>query len=167
MCEWGDTSDLLGESPQKERTWAQLLKLMLLKSANTTGHDGLSLCSSWGSIFREHPYQWSWSKRSGLVLLIYDAFSHWFYSKTWLFATLWTIACQAPLSIGFSRQEYWSGLPYPPPGDLPDPGVEPTSLMSSALAGGFFTTSTNLGSPITIYRASLAHWLITRYGLNV
>ena len=57
-------------------------------------------------------------------------------------ATLWTIAYQAPLSMGFSRQEYWSGLPCPPPGDLPDPGIEPMSLMSPALAGEFFNTST-------------------------
>ena len=49
---------------------------------------------------------------------------------------------QAPLSVGFSRQEYWSGLPCPPPGDLPDPGIEPMSLMLPAMAGGFFTTST-------------------------
>ena len=42
-------------------------------------------------------------------------------------ATPWTIACQAPLSMGFSRQEYWSGLPFPSPGDLPDPGIEPGS----------------------------------------
>ena len=42
----------------------------------------------------------------------------------------WTVACQAPLSMGFSRQEYWSGLPCPPPGDLPNPGTEPRSLMS-------------------------------------
>ena len=48
---------------------------------------------------------------------------------------------QAPLSMGFSRQEYWSGLPCPPPGDLPDPGTEPASLMPPALAGGFFTSS--------------------------
>ena len=48
---------------------------------------------------------------------------------------------QAPLSMGFSRQEYRSGLPCPPPGDLPDPGIKPTSLMSPALASGFFTTS--------------------------
>ena len=54
-----------------------------------------------------------------------------------LFAPLWTIACQAPPSVGFSRQEYWSGFPRPPPGDLPNP-----SLGSPALAGGFFTTST-------------------------
>ena len=59
-----------------------------------------------------------------------------------LFATLWTVARQAPLSMGFPRQENWNGLPFPPPGDLPDPGIEPVSLMSPALAGGFFTTST-------------------------
>ena len=57
------------------------------------------------------------------------------------FATPWTIAHQAPLSMGFSRQEYWSGLPCPPTGDFPNPGIKPTSLMSPALAGDFFTTS--------------------------
>ena len=62
-------------------------------------------------------------------------------SQVQLFATLWTIACQAPLSKRFSRQEYWYGLQSPPPGDLPDQGIEPTSLMSPALAGSFFTTS--------------------------
>ena len=62
-------------------------------------------------------------------------------SHVQLFVTPWTVACQASLSMKFSRQEYWSGVPCPPPRDLPDPGVEPTSLMSSALAGGFFTTA--------------------------
>ena len=57
-----------------------------------------------------------------------------------LLAIPWTVACQAPLSAGFSRQEYWSGLPVPPPGDLPHPGIEPRSLVSPSLAGGFFTT---------------------------
>ena len=51
--------------------------------------------------------------------------------------TLWAVAHQAPLSVGFPRQQYWSGLPFSPPGDLPNPGIEPGSL---ALAGGFFTT---------------------------
>ena len=54
---------------------------------------------------------------------------------------LWTVACQAPLSMGFSRQEYCSGLPHPPPGYLPDPGMETASLASPALAGRFFITS--------------------------
>ena len=64
------------------------------------------------------------------------------FSHIRLLVTLWTIACQAPLSIGFSRQEYWSRLPCPPQGDLPDPGIKPTSFTSPALADGFFTTST-------------------------
>ena len=59
-------------------------------------------------------------------------------SHVQLFATLWTVAHQASLSIGFSRQEYCSGLPCPPPGDLPNLGIEP---VSPALAGTFFTTS--------------------------
>ena len=56
-------------------------------------------------------------------------------------ATLWAVACQAALPMGFYKQEYWSGLLCPPPGDLPDPGIEPLSLTSPALAGEFFTTS--------------------------
>ena len=63
------------------------------------------------------------------------------FSRVQLFTTLWTIAHQASLSMGFSRREYWSGLLCPPPGDLPDPGIEPASLISSVLVGGFFTTS--------------------------
>ena len=57
------------------------------------------------------------------------------FSHVLLFVTLWTVARQAPLSMGFSRQESWSGLTCPPPGDLPDPGVKLTSLMSSVLEG--------------------------------
>ena len=64
--------------------------------------------------------------------------------------TPWTVDYQTPLSVGFSRQEYWSGLPCPPPGDLPNPGIEPTSLMSPSLAGGFFTASTTWEALIAI-----------------
>ena len=71
-----------------------------------------------------------------LILLCVCALSH-----VQLFATPWTVARQAPLSVGFSSQEYWNGLWGPPPGDLPDPGIEPASLMSPELAGGFFTSS--------------------------
>ena len=56
--------------------------------------------------------------------------------------TPWTVAHQAPLSMGFSRQEYWSGVPLPSPGDLSDPGIEPSSLMPLALAGRLFTVRT-------------------------
>ena len=66
------------------------------------------------------------------------------FNQVWFFAILWTVAHQAPLSMGFPRQEYWSGLPCPPPGDLPDPGIiEPRSFMSPALKDRLFTTSAN------------------------
>ena len=64
--------------------------------------------------------------------------------------TPWTVACQAPLNLGFPRQEYWSGLPFPSPGDLPDPGIKPAS---PAMADGFFTTELS-GKPKEAGRAS-------------
>ena len=67
------------------------------------------------------------------------------FSHVWLLVVPWTVACQAPQFMGFSRQEYWSGFPCPSPEDLSDPGIEPLSLASPALAGGFFTTSTTCG----------------------
>ena len=63
-----------------------------------------------------------------------------------LFVTPWTVAHQAPLSMGFSRQEYWNGLPFPLPGDLPNPGIEPSSPVALALPNGCFTTEP-LGKP--------------------
>ena len=62
------------------------------------------------------------------------------FSRVRLFVTPWIVAHQAPLSMGFSRQECWSEFSRPPPGDLPDPGMEPASLMSPASAGGFLST---------------------------
>ena len=59
-------------------------------------------------------------------------------------ATLWTVICQAPLSMGFSRQEYYSRLPFPPPGDLPDPGIEPASPVSPALRADSLSAETSL-----------------------
>ena len=70
------------------------------------------------------------------------------FSHVRLFAILWAIAHQSPLSVEFSRQEYCSGLPCSPPRDLPNPEVEPKSLMSPALAGGFLTTDTIWKTPI-------------------
>ena len=66
------------------------------------------------------------------------------------FATPWTIARQAPLSMGFPKQEYWNGLLFPSPGDLPNPGIEPESPVSPALADGVFTTEP-LGKPMAEY----------------
>ena len=73
------------------------------------------------------------------------------FSWVQLFATPWTLTCQVPLSMGFSRHTYWHGLPFPPLGVLPDSGIKPMSLTSPALAGGFFTASEHhLGSRITM-----------------
>ena len=74
------------------------------------------------------------------------------FSCVWFFATLWTVACQAPLSMAFSRQEYWRGLPWPLPGDLPYPGIEPVCpalLVVSCIAGRFFNNWANREYSIT------------------
>ena len=89
------------------------------------------------------------------------------FSHVWLCATQWTVALQAPLSMGFSRQEYWSGLPCPPPGDLPDSGIKPTCLTSLALAGRFFTTSTTWETFLTQgSNSGLPHCRQTLYPLS-
>ena len=77
------------------------------------------------------------------------------FSCVWLFVTPWTVACQAPLPMGFTRRAYWSGLPCPHPGDLPDPGIEPMSLVSPAVANKFFTT-TPPGKPLSQNAAAAA-----------
>ena len=72
------------------------------------------------------------------MMTLDNVLSH--FTHVQLFVTQWTVAYQAPVTMGFSRPEYWSGVPFPTPGALPNPGIEPVSLMSPALAGGFFTT---------------------------
>ena len=80
------------------------------------------------------------------------------FSHVQLFSTLWTIVRQAPLSMGFSRKEYLSGLPCSSPGDLPHPGIKPGSLTSPALAGGFFTTSITWKAPWSFPPKELIIW---------
>ena len=82
-----------------------------------------------------------------------------YFSHVWLFETPWTIACQALLCMEFSRQEYWTELPFPFPGDLLDPGIEPMSLMSTASAGGFFITSATLEAPFPLVTTNLGLYL--------
>ena len=86
------------------------------------------------------------------------ALSH--FSRVWLFVTpwTWTVARQAPLSMGFSGQEYWSGVPCPPPGDLPDPGIEPASPVSPALQVDSLPLS-HWGSPQMLYW-QYNHWAL-------
>ena len=96
----------------------------------------------------DHPHQSQVSGASGVLWLLHlllppvcvsvsSVVSN--FATPW---TPWTVAPQAPLSMGFSKQEYWSGLSCPPPGDLPHPRTELSSLMSLALVGGFFTSNT-------------------------
>ena len=77
-----------------------------------------------------------------------------YFSHIQLFVTLWTVAYQASLPMGFSRQEYWSGLPSSPPGDLPHPGSTSKSLTAPALAGWFFTISVSCEAPVLAYHSS-------------
>ena len=91
------------------------------------------------------------------------------FSRVQLFVTLWVVACQFPLSMGFSKQKYWSRLPIPLPGDLPDPGIKAMSPMSPALAGGSFTTS-GLGRRVIFFPDSFGHgdflvWLCVPLGI--
>ena len=100
---------------------------------------------------QEHSYpqalsqDWEGCFWSGMVMTleeyVYVCMRAKSLSCVWLFAVPWTVAHQVLLSMGFSRQEYWSGLPFASPEDLPNPGIKPSSLTSPALAGGFFTTS--------------------------
>ena len=78
----------------------------------------------------------------------------------------WTIACQAPLSMEFSRQEYWTGLPFPTPGDLPNPGTKPTYLVCPALASGFFTTWEASKSPSVQFSRSVVYDSLQPHGLQ-
>ena len=90
---------------------------------------------SWG-----HPIWHSWHSVDLYFVLCVRVCMLSCFSHVQLFVTLWIVAHQAPLFMGFCRQEYWSGLTFLPPGSLPDPGIKPVSLASTALADEFFTT---------------------------
>ena len=95
------------------------------------------------------PVSWDWrftgpSLCSSVCVL--SQFSH-----VRLFVTVWTVAHQAPLSMGFSKQEYWNGLPCLPLGNLSDPGIKPVSLVSPASASGFFTNSATWEAPFSAF----------------
>ena len=88
-----------------------------------------------------------------------------YFSRVWLFASLWMVARQAPLSMRFSRQEYWSGLPFPSPEDLLNPWIEPwgvefQSLTCPALAGGFVSTSTAWETLVSVYMYSYCRYYV-------
>ena len=92
----------------------------------------------WATVHGVTKSQTRLSDFTSLAILLLLLLSH--FSRVQLFVTPWTIACTAPFSIGFSQQEYWSGLPFPSSWFLPKPGIEPASSASPALADGFFPT---------------------------
>ena len=84
------------------------------------------------------------------------------FSRKWLFATSWTLACQAPLSMGFCRQKCWAGSSFPSPGDLPNPGIEHKSPVSPALAGVFLTNGASWEARMcTVSISTHAHGVIS------
>ena len=115
-------------------SWS-LLKLISIESVMPSNH--LILCRPLLLLPSIFPSIRVFSKESVLHIRHAKSLNH-----VRLFETLWTVARQAPLSMRLSTQEYWSGLPFPPPGDLPNPGIKLVSLTSPALAGRFYTTST-------------------------
>ena len=92
-------------------------------------------------------YPWKGQYSTDIRILTILNCVTWLLSCVWLFATLWTVVCQAPLSLEFSRQNYWSGLPFPSARDVLNPGIKPESSVSPALASGFSTTD----PPGTLY----------------
>ena len=106
-------------SPEAVPSLVPCIIKVLLATKNGNAHwGGKEQC--WPSLSFHSTYTiWNWSEVKS-------------FSRGWLFATPWTVAYQAPPSLGFSRQEYWSGLPFPSPGDLPNPEIEPRSPVSQA-----------------------------------
>ena len=105
------------------------------------------------SALLEHIFYWVKTEISSKQISKFNMFGDYVnmhvhsLSRVQLFVTSWTVAPQAPLFMGFPRQEYWNGLPFPSPRDLPDPGIEPVSPASPMLAGRFFTTEPR-GKPV-------------------
>ena len=117
-------------------------KCELLFSSYTHHSHLVSDISGWGPPFYTHPSVPNPSTQSHCHLRERVKTNACSVTLSCLTVTPWTAAHQDPLSMGFLRQEYWNGLPFPPPGDLPNSGTEPTSLASPALAGGFLPTVT-------------------------
>ena len=122
------------QGPGARRCWCQNCGL---SARHWIGAASPKVCcckDSW-----ENGYSLLWDQKTLQITMYVCVLSR--LSCVWLFETLWMVAHQASLSMGFSRQEYWNGWPCSSRGDLPDPGIEPTSLMSLALVGRFFPTS--------------------------
>ena len=119
----------LGDHQQVSAVLTFLFSCVELRVLETLDQGTVTFCVSWVPLTSEENGGSFWR----MCACVLSA-----SSRVWFFGTPWTVACQAPLSMGFSRQEYWSGLSCPPPGDLANPGIKQASLTSLALAGKFF-----------------------------
>ena len=113
----------------------------ILSTSPTPHERGIVAYSTWLRV-QAFLSGWSGSNLGFAILMVMQIWAGFLgsLSRVWLFATPWTVAWKALLSMGFLRQEYWTGLPLPPPRDIPDSWIEPTSPESPALAGSSFTT---------------------------
>ena len=147
----------MGEGIVRESEMDKYTPLYLKESTNkdllySTGNSSQCYMAAWmgrefGGEWIHSPLLSTWNYHSiNNQLCVLSCFSH-----VQLFVTQWTVTRQAPLSMRFFRQEYWSGLPCPSPRDLPNPGIKPVSLMSLALAGRIFTTSATWEAPLISY----------------
>ena len=125
-----------GSENKKNDGTAQTNSKMIFKELSEGQTNSYNLGVNFQILLCAWPYQSKWMHVCSQSL-----------STVWLFVTPWTAAHQAPLSMEFSRQEYWSGLPFPSLEDLPNPRIKPESLMFPALAGRFFTTSATWETP--------------------
>ena len=132
----GIPSTLKHPVPPNQNAWLQLEQQIIHNASSSWMGQGHNRSHEWKS---GQGCTWTWCCYWSHTSFTSCMLSH--SSCVWLFVTLWTVASQAPLSMRFSRQENCRGLPFPSPGDLPDPGIKPASLKSPALAGRFFTTS--------------------------
>ena len=119
----------------------------IYQSINVIHHINRKIKTTWSSQYiqkkhlsqTQHPFVIKTHNKLSIEDTCVHAYCH--FSYVWLFVTIWTVAHQAPLSMGFSSQEYWSGLPGSIPRDLTNPGIKSMSLLSPALAGRFYTSS--------------------------
>ena len=138
-----------------EQYWRELFHFPSVVSSQRSGWETCASVQPWAALrlipaFQHQGFLPGLGLSALLSLPLSRVPSRKNFSRVQLCVTLRTVACQAPLSMGFSRQEYWSALPCLPPRDLPEPGIEPKSLTSPALAGRFFTLSTIWEAPFSM-----------------